>query len=232
MSLLLLLTDRSESPLDKHKTMNQEFNDKIRELKIWARLDLDYCVQYRSAWLENDEDSKKRFVDTYCSSLSKDEDRNEFLKLYKKVKEVSVLHIQMDLCSMSLSTAIKQMEDHFEFTPSKILVPVAYYISSEILYEILKVINYLHTQDPPIIHRDVKPANILIKFDVNGRCIKLGDFGFAVLHEASFQTHTQNLGTAKYMAPEVRNSKKYSTKADVYSVGVITQRLFNFDINR
>ncbi len=43
------------------------------------------------------------------------------------------------------------------------------------------------------------------------------------------QSHTGNIGNPKFMAPEVANFEKYSTKADIYSLEVILQQLFDFD---
>jgi serine/threonine protein kinase len=40
------------------------------------------------------------------------------------------------------------------------------------------------------------------------------------------------MGTQRYTAPEVFRSTNYDTKADIYSLGVIVQELFNIDINR
>jgi serine/threonine protein kinase len=80
---------------------------------------------------------------------------------------------------------------------------------------------------PPIIHRDLKPANILISYGLNGRFVKLADFGLSTFHEFEGQSHTQNIGTHKYMAPEVLYGKKYDTKADIHSLGVILREIFN-----
>jgi serine/threonine protein kinase len=99
------------------------------------------------------------------------------------------------------------------------------------LIEILESVDYLHKQNPPIIHRDLKPSNILISFGINGRFAKLADFGLAKLHEFDEQSHTKGVGTFKYMAIEIKEGKKYNTKSDVYSLGVIVQELFNFDSN-
>jgi serine/threonine-protein kinase len=51
------------------------------------------------------------------------------------------------------------------------------------LIELLESVDYLHKQNPPIIHKDLKPENILIDFRINGRFIKLSDFGLAKFHE-------------------------------------------------
>ena len=98
------------------------------------------------------------------------------------------------------------------------------------LIEILEAINYLHELDPSVIHRNIKPENILINKSLNNKFIKISDFGLAVTHTHTSQSHTQNKGTEKYMAPEVKISRKYGTKADVYSIGVVIQEMFNFDI--
>jgi len=67
----------------------------------------------------------------------------------------------------------------------------------------------------------------------NNRLVKIGDFGLITFHKYSDQSHTiYENKIAKYTAPEVLSSKKYDTKADIYSLGVILQDLFKIDINR
>jgi serine/threonine protein kinase len=87
----------------------------------------------------------------------------------------------------------------------------------------------LHKQK--VIHRDLKPNNILITDWKNGRLVKIADFGLATIREFDGQTHLQYLGTIRYAAPKVMGSRNYDMKADIYSLGFILQELFNFDIN-
>ncbi|KAJ3699934.1 hypothetical protein LUZ61_003639 [Rhynchospora tenuis] len=86
---------------------------------------------------------------------------------------------------------------------------------------IAKGLQYLHEDcNPPVIHCDIKPPNILLddKF-----VAKISDFGVAKLLGAD-QTHTSTLvrvGTKGYMAPEMLNDEQITTKVDVYSFGVV-----------
>jgi serine/threonine protein kinase len=66
----------------------------------------------------------------------------------------------------------------------------------------------------------------------NGRFLRLADFGLATTHEPQKQSHTEDRGTPKYVAPEVISSKYYDTKADIYSLGFVVQDLFWLDVNR
>ncbi|CAG2108012.1 unnamed protein product, partial [Medioppia subpectinata] len=104
-----------------------------------------------------------------------------------------------------------------------------YFISCEILQELLKCLQYLHDMDPPVIHRDLKPENVLIS--PNNMHIKLCDFGLATDHVSPSMDHTQGTGTPQYMAIEVITSRQYSIKADIYSLGVIASHLFDADLN-
>ena len=72
-----------------------------------------------------------------------------------------------------------------------------------------------------IIHRDIKPENILIKNGV----LKLGDFGFCKRLSSNELTQT-SLGSPLYMAPEVLNNDVYSTKADIWSCGIVLYQIF------
>jgi len=68
-----------------------------------------------------------------------------------------------------------------------------------------------------IIHRDIKPQNILV---FNKNTIKLTDFGFARYFDKTIMVETL-CGSPLYMSPEIIKYKKYSHKADLWSIGVI-----------
>ncbi len=65
------------------------------------------------------------------------------------------------------------------------------------------------------------------KVEAKGFLVKIADIGLAVIHTYSGQSHTMDRGTPEYTAPQVRDSKKYDTKADVYSLGVVFKNLFD-----
>ncbi len=76
-----------------------------------------------------------------------------------------------------------------------------------------------HAHKHGVIHRDLKPDNIL--FDQFGR-IKIADFGIAISQNAKRQTkETQLLGSAHYMSPEQIQSRNISYQSDIYSLGCI-----------
>eukprot|EP00826_Nyctotherus_ovalis_P025251 TRINITY_DN1954_c0_g1_i4.p2 TRINITY_DN1954_c0_g1~~TRINITY_DN1954_c0_g1_i4.p2 ORF type:complete len:196 (-),score=69.22 TRINITY_DN1954_c0_g1_i4:1245-1832(-) len=81
--------------------------------------------------------------------------------------------------------------------------------------EILKGLKYLHEQNPPIIHRDIKCDNIFINTNIGG--IKIGDLGLATTLKKEYAESL--VGTPEYMAPELYE-EKYTTKIDVYAFGM------------
>ena len=74
-----------------------------------------------------------------------------------------------------------------------------------------------------ILHRDVKPANILVARDGT---YKLGDFGVARQMEKTSMVLSKK-GTYSYMAPEVYRGEQAGKTADVYSLGLVMHRLLN-----
>lgn len=74
-----------------------------------------------------------------------------------------------------------------------------------------------------IIHRDIKPQNILVS--ETGVC-KLGDFGVAKIVESATGGKTK-VGTYKYMAPEIYNNQPYGNTVDIYSLGLVLYWLLN-----
>jgi serine/threonine protein kinase len=140
--------------------------------------------------------------------------------------------MQMDLCEMDLSNAIKIIRSELKWIDFKSMTLKGQYISTELLHEISLGIQYLHDdtiKDKKIvIHRDLKPSNIFITKGNNGRFVKIADFGLSTFHNESDESHTSKLGTENYTAPEVISTRKYDTKADMFSLGVIVDKLFLF----
>jgi serine/threonine-protein kinase len=80
-----------------------------------------------------------------------------------------------------------------------------------------------HAHDRGVIHRDIKPGNLLLTAD--GR-VKLSDFGIARLFGHTRLTSAGNiLGTAEYMSPEQAEGKPVDARADLYSLGALLYAL-------
>lgn len=84
--------------------------------------------------------------------------------------------------------------------------------------QLCDVLEYLHTRTPPVIYRDMKPGNIMLREDGT---VKLIDFGIAREYKEGRTSDTQILGTRGYAAPE-QFSRNVQTDArtDIYSLGV------------
>ncbi|CAN1314129.1 LRR receptor-like serine/threonine-protein kinase RPK2 [Linum perenne] len=103
---------------------------------------------------------------------------------------------------------------------------VQWKILHKIALDIARALTYLHDQCAPrILHRDVKPSNILLDDGFNAY---LSDFGLARLLGTS-ETHatTGVAGTFGYVAPEYAMTCRVSEKADVYSYGVVLLELIS-----
>ena len=94
-------------------------------------------------------------------------------------------------------------------------------MASKLFYQMCRALEFIHNLG--IIHRDIKPQNLIFENDSEDARIRLIDFGFAINAPKEDENIelTQVVGTPNYMAPEVLNEKAYNTQIDVYSAGVI-----------
>ncbi|GFR33593.1 hypothetical protein TNCT_641271 [Trichonephila clavata] len=81
--------------------------------------------------------------------------------------------------------------------------------------QILKGLHFLHSRQPPIIHRDLKCDNIFITGTTGA--VKIGDLGLATLKNRSFAKSV--IGTPEFMAPEMYE-ENYNESVDVYAMGM------------
>lgn len=89
--------------------------------------------------------------------------------------------------------------------------------------QLSEVLDYLHTQSPPVIYRDMKPANIMLKPDGTVRLI---DFGIAREWKEGKAGDTEAIGTRGYAAPEQFGGKgQTDARTDIYSLGVTLYHL-------
>ena len=82
--------------------------------------------------------------------------------------------------------------------------------------QLCRVLHYLHSCDPPIIYRDLKPSNIMLTPD---GVLKLIDFGVARTHKKGKSKDTIAMGSAGYAPPEQYGKGQTDARSDVYALG-------------
>ncbi len=87
-----------------------------------------------------------------------------------------------------------------------------------VAHKLCDILTYLHSQNPPVIHRDIKPQNIIITTD---GYIKLIDFGTSRLHKEGQRQDTTIIVTDSYAAPESYGFMQTAQVADIYSLGIV-----------
>ncbi|CAN6171511.1 unnamed protein product, partial [Urochloa humidicola] len=101
----------------------------------------------------------------------------------------------------------------------------------DIAADIIAAVEYLHNScQPPVIHCDLKPSNILLAEDMSAR---VGDFGISKFLPENATQRTQNSysttgirGSIGYVAPEYGEGSAISTSGDIYSLGVLLLEIF------
>jgi hypothetical protein len=190
---------------------NDKKAEMLKEVQVIWNLNNNFVVRYYNTWLE-DAFIEKNGHKTYDSSKFS-------------------LYIQMELCAGNLEQFMKQFDERSSFisniNSNEILTSVYYYIYCELMKELIECVDYLHKEKK--IHRDLRPENILIPDKINGKFIKIGDFGLATCHNCKSQSHSKVITHLNFAAPEIERGEDHNEKADIYSLGKIMRICFRID---
>ncbi|HVU69595.1 MAG TPA: serine/threonine-protein kinase [Ktedonobacteraceae bacterium] len=96
----------------------------------------------------------------------------------------------------------------------------------KIALQLCAVLDYLHSRQPPIIFRDLKPANIILTPEGN---LFLIDFGIARHFKPGQAKDTVAFGSPGYAAPEQYGKAQTTPRADIYSLGAILHQMLSGD---
>lgn len=94
--------------------------------------------------------------------------------------------------------------------------------------QISQGMDYLHKFDPPVLHRDLKSANILM--GNSGRRLAIADFGLARYQASAGKKMTAETGSYRWMAPEVIRHELYATPCDVYSYAILAWEMLTYRV--
>lgn len=113
-------------------------------------------------------------------------------------------------------------------TLDKIPVPVDESVARSICSQLCNVLSYIHTQTPPIIHRDIKPQNVII---CDGGKISLIDFGISRVFNEDATGDTIVLGTQAFAPPEQYGFSQTDCRSDIYSLGMLLRWLITGNVS-
>jgi hypothetical protein len=182
------------------------------------------AVKVMDLSLFGDPSSKDEFVNEINLLVEASRRSDYVVKYLHHIESGQQCRLFMEYCPTTLAGQIEIVKrDSQRFKPNQI---------ARICRPILMALSALHSREAPILHRDLKAANVFAAFDKFGSpvSIKLGDFGISKLLEHGMQARTV-VGTPGYIPPEVlrgssRGAEPYSTAADIYSFGMIMYELF------
>ncbi|WP_019152831.1 Stk1 family PASTA domain-containing Ser/Thr kinase [Robertmurraya massiliosenegalensis] len=167
-------------------------------------LDRDVAVKVLRLDFSNDEEFIRRFHREAQSATSLA--HPNIVNIYDVGEEDSIYYIVMEY--VDGQTLKQYIQQHSPVRVETVL---------DIMQQLTSAISHAHQNH--IVHRDVKPHNILVDRDGN---VKITDFGIAMALSATSITQTNSvLGSVHYLSPEQARGGMANKKSDIYSLGIV-----------
>lgn len=137
---------------------------------------------------------------------------DNILRVYESTLTGDMLRIRMEYASKGSLFDFIYDQNKKRYLPESTII--------DIFTQICLAVKYIH--DRKILHRDIKPENILV---CDNGIIKLGDFGFARRLESTDAKVRTRAGTPLFTSPEMLMGLRYSSPADIWSLGCVLYEL-------
>ncbi len=176
-------------------------------------LDRDVAIKVLNYDFANEEALKRRFKREALSATSLT--HPHIVDIFDVGEEGELHYLVMEY--IEGQTLKKFIQDNGALTPKQAL---------PIMQQIVSAIANAHHNG--IVHRDVKPQNILMDSDGN---VKITDFGIAMALSATAHTKTNSvIGTVHYLSPEQARGGMATKKSDIYSLGIVLYELLSGEL--
>lgn len=206
-----------------HQTLQEIISDEKMPQELTMEYDFESCIR------KDDKNKKEIYL-----LKRKSDGVKAILKITKDYPEEDAWE-EAELLKKINHPGIPKAYRAYEMGEKKYIVRE--YIEGRTLYEIVKtngllaskdifhivlkladILSYLHQQTPPVIHRDIKPQNIIVGKDGT---IHLIDFGIARVHKEGRTQDTSVVLTLDYAPPEQYGFDQTSALTDIYSLGIV-----------
>ncbi|XP_037040714.1 serine/threonine-protein kinase/endoribonuclease IRE2-like [Bradysia coprophila] len=149
-----------------------------------------------------------KFFQREVSILQSVDSHPNVVRYFCSEEDNKYYYIALEMCTCTLDEWISRSDLVKKINPTKIL------------YETALGLSFLHTMT--IIHRDIKPQNVLLCIQPTGAVTKLSDFGMAkdFSHDSQSTVSSMSLSD-NWMAPELSSHHKANRSTDVYSLGCV-----------
>lgn len=174
-------------------------------------------------------------------NIYNEEDRinvlNTEIKIMKSLKHINLVeyfgHCIKESSVKLIMELCKGGNLYFLLTNSNLKLSIKQKL--KISLDIASGLNYLHSQSPPIIHRDIKSMNILLLNDLIDNdsvpLAKIADLGISKIFECTnSKCFMTQCGTPQWTAPEILRGEPYGTKSDIYSFSILLWEIFSEQI--
>ncbi|XP_035701175.1 mitogen-activated protein kinase 4-like [Folsomia candida] len=181
----------------------------LNEIDVLSQLSNDHVVRYIDSWAEAEDFS--------CHKLDR-------FKLQEYVKSLLTSSLSLPCCILSPYNNIFIRMELCQFTLKYFLVKIdpqnlGIRHVATIFNDVATGLKYIHQKG--FIHRDIKPGNLFCKQEQGeGYIWKIGDFGLATRLAEHPDKNYGQLGTKWYWSPEMSRNYSYTTKTDMYSLGL------------